>query len=109
MQTDWYCPGGCVQLARGGQLWERCSWGWLFSFLATERACMAEAPQDVTPTYTVTDQGGVTHYTCLIQDASMPGGVCSHDATDFELFKSHMDIRHAGVMVAAPSPGDPAP
>jgi hypothetical protein len=63
---------------------------------------MADAPQDVTPTYTVTDQGGVTHYTCLVPDASRPGGVCSHDATDMELFTAHMDHRHAGIMIAAP-------
>jgi hypothetical protein len=64
---------------------------------------MPEPPTDTTPTYQTSDQGGVTHYTCLVQDASRPGGVCSHDATDFELFTLHMQQRHGGFMIEAPS------
>jgi hypothetical protein len=54
------------------------------------------------PTYRVTDQSGVTHYTCIVEDASRPGGVCDHDATDFELFTMHMEQRHAGTLIEEP-------
>jgi hypothetical protein len=64
---------------------------------------MPEPPTDTTPTYQTSDQGGVTHYTCLVQDASRPGGVCSHDATDFELFTMHMAQRHGGILIEAPA------
>lgn len=62
------------------------------------------------PTFRVDDQpDGTTRYTCVVPYASQPNGICGHWATDFTLFRQHMEQQHTGLLVKAGEPPAPAP